>query len=72
MNDDREQAELASDPKEHYRETIQAHFLEQYKLFVESAKKVTDRRITGGNYVSAQAPPRWPLVIFKRNHLDMA
>ena len=34
-----------------YGPSFQAHLLEQYKVFVESAQKVTDRRITTGNYL---------------------
>ena len=34
-----------------YGPNFQAHLLEQYKVFVESAQKVTDRRISTGNYL---------------------
>lgn len=43
--------QLISSPKDRYGEGYQAHLLEQYKLYVESAQKVTDRRITTGNYL---------------------
>jgi len=42
---------LISNPRASYGESFQPHLLEQYKLFVESAQKVTDRRITTGNYL---------------------
>jgi hypothetical protein len=49
---DRAQPEgLLSNPKENYGDGYQVHLLEQYKLFVESAQRVTDRRITTGNYL---------------------
>jgi hypothetical protein len=52
VGENREQPEeLVSNPKERYGESYQAHLLEQYKLFVESAQRVTDRRITTGNYL---------------------
>ena len=52
VGEDRGQPEqLVSNPKERYGDGYQAHLLEQYKLFVESAQKVTDRRITTGNYL---------------------
>ena len=43
--------QLISNPKAGYGESFQAHLLEQYKLYVESSQKVTDRRITTGNYL---------------------
>jgi hypothetical protein len=52
VDGDRAQPELlVSNPKESYGDSYQAHLLEQYKLFVESAQRVTDRRITTGNYL---------------------
>jgi len=52
LGQDREQLEqLVSNPKASYGESFQAHLLEQYKLYVESSQKVTDRRITTGNYL---------------------
>jgi hypothetical protein len=52
VDEDRGQSEqLISTPKERYGDSYQAHLLEQYKLYVESAQKVTDRRITTGNYL---------------------
>lgn len=48
----REQSDqLISNPADVYGQSFQAHLLEQYKLYVESAQKVTDRRITTGNYL---------------------
>jgi hypothetical protein len=50
--DDRgEPEQLISNPKASYGESFQGHLLEQYKLYVESAQKVTDRRILTGNYL---------------------
>ena len=52
LDADREQPDqLISNPKASYGESFQAHLLEQYKLYVESSQKVTDRRITTGNYL---------------------
>jgi hypothetical protein len=52
LDQDREQLDqLVSNPKDSYGESFQAHLLEQYKLYVESSQKVTDRRITTGNYL---------------------
>lgn len=52
LGEDREQPDqLISNPKASYGETFQAHLLEQYKLYVESSQRVTDRRITTGNYL---------------------
>jgi len=51
-SNEREQPEqLVSNPRDRYGDSYQAHLLEQYKLYVESAQKVTDRRITTGNYL---------------------
>jgi hypothetical protein len=51
-SEDTEQPDrLVSTPKDRYGDGYQAHLLEQYKLYVESAQKVTDRRITTGNYL---------------------
>lgn len=50
--EDREHPDqLMSNPKVSYGESFQSHLLEQYKLYVESSQKVTDRRITSGNYL---------------------
>ena len=43
--------QLISNPQASYGASFQAHLLEQYKIYVESAQKVTDRRITTGNYL---------------------
>ena len=52
LGQDRKQLDqLISNPKASYGESFQAHLLEQYKLYVESSQKVTDRRITTGNYL---------------------
>jgi hypothetical protein len=52
VGQDRQQIDqLISNPKAGYGESFQAHLLEQYKLYVESSQKVTDRRITTGNYL---------------------
>jgi hypothetical protein len=52
QEENREQPDqLISNPKASYGESFQAHLLEQYKLYVESAQRVTDRRITTGNYL---------------------
>ena len=52
LGEDREQPDqLISNPKASYGESFQAHLLEQYKLYVESSQRVTDRRITTGNYL---------------------
>ena len=52
LGEDREQPDqLISNPKASYGESFQAHLLEQYKLYVDSSQKVTDRRITTGNYL---------------------
>jgi len=42
---------LISNPKETYGELFQAHLLEQYKLYVDSAQKVSEKRISTGNYL---------------------
>ena len=52
LGQDRERLDqLLSNPKAAYGESFQAHLLEQYKLYVESSQKVTDRRISTGNYL---------------------
>ena len=52
LDEDREQPDqLISNPKAGYGEGFQPHLLEQYKLYVESSQKVTDRRITTRNYL---------------------
>jgi len=52
LGEDREQPDqLVSNPKAGYGEGFQPHLLEQYKLYVESSQKVTDRRITTRNYL---------------------
>ncbi|MEP6743320.1 MAG: hypothetical protein ABJB61_12535, partial [bacterium] len=42
---------LLSNPKEIYGERFQEHLLEQYKLYVESAQRVSEKRISTGNYL---------------------
>jgi hypothetical protein len=44
-------AQLLSNPKEVYGEQFQEHLLEQYKLFVDSSLKVSEKRISTGNYL---------------------
>ncbi len=52
LGEDRGQPDqLISNPKASYGESFQPHLLEQYKLYVESSQRVTDRRITTGNYL---------------------
>jgi hypothetical protein len=34
-----------------YGESFKAHLLEQYKLYVESAEKVSERRVSANNYL---------------------
>jgi hypothetical protein len=36
---------------ETYGESFKAHLLEQYKLYVESAEKVSERRLSANNYL---------------------
>jgi hypothetical protein len=43
--------QLISNPKETYGERFQDHLLEQYKIFVESSQKVSEKRISTGNYL---------------------
>ena len=42
---------LVSNSKDSYGEQFQQHLLEQYKLYVESAQKVSEKRISTGNYL---------------------
>ena len=42
---------LLSRTEETYGERFQDHLLEQYKLYVESSQKVSEKRITTGNYL---------------------
>lgn len=54
MNDSHsghEQNTLISNPKEVYGERFQEHLLEQYKLYVDSSQRVSEKRITTGNYL---------------------
>jgi len=37
--------------KENYGASFQDHLLEQYKLYVESAERVSDRRLSANNYL---------------------
>lgn len=43
--------QLISNPKEIYGEHFQEHLLEQYKLYVDSSLKVSEKRISTGNYL---------------------
>jgi len=43
--------QLIANPRETYGERFQEHFLEQYKLYVDSAQKVSEKRISMGNYL---------------------
>jgi hypothetical protein len=43
--------QLISNPKETYGELFQEHLLEQYKLYVDSSQKVSEKRISTGNYL---------------------
>jgi hypothetical protein len=43
--------QLISNAKETYGERFQEHLFEQYKLYVESAQKVSEKRISTGNYL---------------------
>src|SRR5439155_676026 len=45
--------QLISNAKESYGEHFQEHLLEQYKLYVESSEKVSEKRISTGNYLLA-------------------
>ena len=42
---------LISNSREAYGESFQEHLLEQYKMYVESSQKVSEKRITTGNYL---------------------
>lgn len=42
---------LISNPRETYGERFQEHLLEQYKLYVDSAEKVSEKRISTSNYL---------------------
>jgi hypothetical protein len=43
--------QLISNPRETYGERFQEDLLEQYKLYVDSAQKVSEKRISTGNYL---------------------
>ncbi len=43
--------QLVSNPKDIYGERFQEHLLEQYKLYVDSAQRVSEKRISTGNYL---------------------
>lgn len=43
--------QLLSNPKDAYGERFQEHLLEQYKLYVDSAQRVSEKRISTGNYL---------------------
>src|SRR5262245_14802363 len=43
--------QLIGNPEGTYGARFHDHLLEQYKLYVESAQKVSEKRITTGNYL---------------------
>lgn len=43
-------SELHSKPKENYGSQYDSHLFEQYKMYVESAEKISDRRQNANNY----------------------
>jgi hypothetical protein len=43
--------QLIQHTTETYGESFRAHVLEQYKLYVESAEKVSERRVSANNYL---------------------
>ncbi len=43
--------QLISNPADAYGARFQDHLLEQYKLYVDSAQKVSEKRISTGNYL---------------------
>ena len=47
--------QLISNPKETYGERFQDHLLEQYKIYVDSSQKVSEKRISTGNYQIGRA-----------------
>jgi len=42
---------LISNPQESYGDRFRDHLLEQYKLYVDSAQKVSEKRISSSNYL---------------------
>lgn len=46
-----ERPHVISNPSESYGERFQDHLLEQYKLYVDSAQRVSEKRISTGNYL---------------------
>lgn len=50
---DKSDRPLIQHSKESYGESFQAHLLEQYKLYVQSADNVSARRIASSNYLLA-------------------
>ena len=51
MMSDKSDKPLIQHSKESYGESFQAHLLEQYKLYVQSADNVSARRIASSNYL---------------------
>lgn len=51
MADDHIISALTSVPPEGYGPKFQDHLLEQYKIYVESAREISDRRTTASNYL---------------------
>ena len=49
----RTQSGLLSQAPEHYGPRFQDHLLEQYKLYVDSAQKISERRLHSGNFFLA-------------------
>jgi hypothetical protein len=44
-------SQLIRQIKESYGESFRADLFEQYKLYVESAEKISDRRVSSNNYL---------------------
>lgn len=42
---------LISQPRQKYGENFQEHLLEQYKLYVQSAQDISERRLSANNYL---------------------
>lgn len=43
--------QLIRHTKESYGESFKAHLFDQYKLYVESAEKISERRVSANNYL---------------------
>lgn len=48
---DRTEPQLIVQAKERYGDSFNAHLFEQYKLYVESAEKISERRVSANNYL---------------------